>query len=288
MQRILLCLFLFISPPIVAEECLESSEEESKWDVSSDQYHTQEISIDTTETTWSNVTVSHDGNTLVFDMLGDIYSVPISGGEATALTNGIEWNYQPRFSPDGSRIAFVSDRAGGDNLWIMNADGSDAQAVTDEAEHLVHNPSWSPDGNFLVGRKGFYSTRSIPAGEIWMFHHGGGNGVNLVKRPNDETDQKSRAEPAFSPDGKYVYYSADITAGKIWQYNKNSVGSVFAIKTTGTGYRRNQHCGQRPWWRHSPYPVTGWQIHRLYETTPGPGDTNHGQGSGIRSGKTAV
>lgn len=230
MQRILLILSLFISPQIWADDTSESDEEKPKWDVSSDQYHSQEITIDTTETTWSNVTVSADGKTLVFDMLGDIYSVAIDGGEATALTHGIEWNYQPRFSPDGKQIAFVSDRAGGDNLWIMNADGSNAHAVTDEAEHLVHNPAWSPDGDYLVGRKGFYSTRSIPAGEIWMFHHGGGNGVNLVKRPNDENDQKSRAEPVFSPDGKYVYYSADITTGKIWQYNKNAIGSVFAIK----------------------------------------------------------
>jgi len=230
MQRILLSLFLFISPYVLADKTPDASEEKPKWDVRSDQYHTQEISIDTTSTTWSNVTVSHDGQTLVFDMLGDIYSVPMAGGEATALTSGIEWNYQPRFSPDGTKIAFVSDRAGGDNLWIMNADGSDAHAVTDEAEHLVHNPAWSPEGDYLVGRKAYYSTRSIPAGEIWMFHHGGGNGVNLVKRPNDESDQKSRAEPAFSPDGKYVYYSADITPGKIWQYNKNPVDSLFAIK----------------------------------------------------------
>ena len=230
MQRILLSLLLIASTQIFADESTEKPEEEAKWDVSSDQFHSQVINIDTTETTWSNLTVSHDGKTLVFDMLGDIYSVPMIGGEATALTHGIEWNYQPRFSPDGSQIAFVSDRAGGDNLWIMNADGSDAHAVTDEAEHLVHNPSWSPDGKYLVGRKSYYSTRSIPAGEIWMFHHGGGNGVNLVKRPHAESDQKNRAEPAFSPDGKYVYYSADITAGKTWQYNKNSVGSVFAIK----------------------------------------------------------
>lgn len=230
MQRILLSLLFVISPQLFAVEPSEESKDKPKWDVSSDQYHTQEITIDTTETTWSNVTVSHDGKTLVFDMLGDIYSVPMAGGEATALTSGIAWNYQPRYSPDGTRIAFVSDRAGGDNLWIMNADGSDAKAVTDEAEHLVLNPAWSPDGNYLVGRKGFYSTRSIPAGEIWMFHHGGGNGVNLVKRPNKDSDQKNRAEPAFSPDGKYVYYSADITAGKIWQYNKNAIDSLFAIK----------------------------------------------------------
>ena len=59
----------------------------------------------------------------------------------------------------------MSDRAGGDNLWIMNADGSNPRTVTDEAEHLVHNPAWSPDGEYLVGRKGYYSTRSIAAGE---------------------------------------------------------------------------------------------------------------------------
>jgi imidazolonepropionase-like amidohydrolase/Tol biopolymer transport system component len=230
MQRILLSFLLITSPQLFADESIEEPREKSKWVVTSDQYHTQEINIDTTETTWSNVTVSQDGKTLVFDMLGDIYSVPMTGGEATALTHGIEWNYQPRFSPDGSQIAFVSDRAGGDNLWVMNADGSDPHAITDEAEHLVHNPSWSPDGKYLVGRKGFYSTRSIAAGEIWMFHHGGGNGVKLVKRPNGEIDQKNRAEPAYSPDGKYVYYSADITAGKTWQYNKNAIESLFAIK----------------------------------------------------------
>jgi imidazolonepropionase-like amidohydrolase/Tol biopolymer transport system component len=230
MQRILLSLFLFFSPSLFADESSDSSAEKTKWNVSSDENYSQEITIDTNQTTWSNVSVSADGQTLVFDMLGDIYSVAIGGGEATALTHGIEWNYQPRFSPNGRQIAFVSDRAGGDNLWIMNADGSEAHAVSDEAEHIVHNPSWSPDGDYLVARKAYYSTRSIAAGEIWMFHRGGGNGVNLVERPNAESDQKNRAEPVFSPDGKYVYYSADITPGKVWQYNKNSVDSLFAIK----------------------------------------------------------
>jgi imidazolonepropionase-like amidohydrolase/Tol biopolymer transport system component len=63
-----------------------------------------------------------------------------------------------------------------------------------------------------------------------MFHRGGGNGVNLVERPNAESDQKNRAEPVFSPDGRFVYYSADITPGTVWQYNKNSIDSLFAIK----------------------------------------------------------
>ena len=85
MQRFLLSLFLFISPYVFADESTDRTEENAKWDVSSDQYHTQELNIDTTTTTSSNVTVSHYGKTLVFDMLGDIYSVPIGGGEATAV-----------------------------------------------------------------------------------------------------------------------------------------------------------------------------------------------------------
>ena len=205
-------------------------EEEQKWDVSNPPDKRETIVIDTTETTWSDVDVSPDGSTVIFDMLGDIYSVPIAGGEARALTHGIEWNFQPRFSPDGSKIAFVSDRGGGDNVWVMNADGSDPQAITEEKEDLVHNPNWSHDGEYIVAKKGFTSTRSIPAGEIWLLHSGGGGGLQLTERPHKEKDQKTMAEPSFSPDDRYVYYSQDVTSGRVWQYNKDSTGQIFAIK----------------------------------------------------------
>ena len=203
---------------------------EEEWDVSNPPGEWQTIVIDTVETTWSNVDVSPDGRTVIFDMLGDIYSVPIAGGEATSLTDGIEWNFQPKFNPDGSRIAFISDRDGADNLWVMNADGSDLTQVTEEKVHLIHNPSWSPDGRFFVARKAFTSTRSIPAGEIWIFHGSGGSGLQLTERPFEERDQKNMAEPAFSPDGRYVYFSHDVTSGRVWQYNKDSTGALFAIK----------------------------------------------------------
>ena len=175
--------------------------------------------------------VSPDGRTIVFDMLGDIYTVPIDGGEATALTDGIEWNFQPRYSPRGQdQIAFISDRGGADNIWIMNADGSEPRAVSEEKEHLVHNPYWSPDGDYIVAKKGFTSTRSIPAGEIWMFHVGGGGGLQLIERPLGKKDQKTIAEPAFSTDGRYVYFSQDTTPGARWAYNKDSTGQIFVVK----------------------------------------------------------
>jgi imidazolonepropionase-like amidohydrolase/Tol biopolymer transport system component len=214
------------------KEGKEAKDEKEKWDVSNPPgvETWQTIAIDTDETTWSFVDVSPDGSTIVFDMLGDLYTVPIDGGEATALTAGIEWNFQPRYSPDGQRIVFVSDRGGGDNLWVMNADGSDPEAVTEEKEHLVHNPAWSPDGEWIAGKKAFTSTRSIGAGEIWLFHRGGGEGLQLTERPEGKRDQKLQAEPAFSLDGRYVYFSQDTTPGRAWEYNKDSTGSIFAVK----------------------------------------------------------
>jgi imidazolonepropionase-like amidohydrolase/Tol biopolymer transport system component len=230
---VVLVALLVIGAPMTAEAAKKDKKkdnEENKWDVGNPPGSWETIVIDTDETTWSEVDVSPDGQTIVFDMLGDIYTVPIAGGEATALTGGIDWNFQPRYSPDGLKIAFVSDRDGADNIWVMNADGSGARAVSTEKEHLVHNPNWSHDGEYIVAKKGFTSTRSIPAGEIWIFHSGGGGGLQLAERPYKEKDQKTMAEPAFSVDDRYVYYSQDTTGGRVWQYNKDSTGQIFSIK----------------------------------------------------------
>jgi Tol biopolymer transport system component len=72
-----------------------------------------------------SVDVSPDGSTLVFDLLGSIWTLPIGGGEATPLTRGMAFDAQPRFSPDGSRIVFVSDRTGGENVFMIATDLSD-------------------------------------------------------------------------------------------------------------------------------------------------------------------
>ncbi len=204
--------------------------EEPKWDVNSPPGEWQTVRIDTGELTWSNVDVSPDGKTVVFDLLGDLYTVPLAGGEATPLTSEIAFNIQPRFSPDGRRIAFVSDRNGADNLWVVNADGTDPKELTTEREHLLHNPAWSPDGQWLAARKGYVSTRSIPAGEIWLVHSGGGAGLEVVDHPDGDKAQKNIAEPAFSPDGRYLYYSQDVTPGSVWQYNMDAIGQIYAIK----------------------------------------------------------
>ena len=228
--RLLAAIILSVLPVCVQAAENPAKDQEAKWDVDDPPGEWRTITIDTDETTWSNVDVSPDGKTIVFDMLGDLFTVEVAGGEAKTLSSGIAWDFQPRFSPDGSEIAFVSDRGGANNLWIMDADGSNPRAVTTEKEHLVHNPSWSPDGEYLVAKKDFTSRRSIAAGEIWLFHAGGGGGLQLTERPLGAKDQKTMAEPAFSPDGRYVYYSQDTTPGRRWEYGKDSTGQIFVIQ----------------------------------------------------------
>jgi imidazolonepropionase-like amidohydrolase/Tol biopolymer transport system component len=211
-------------------EAKADKKDEKKWDVANPPGDWTSVVIETDETTWTNVDVSPDGRTIVFDCLGDLFRAPIGGGEAQPLAEGVAWDVEPRFSPDGSKIAFISDRGGADNLWVMNADGTGPRAVSEEKEHLVHNPWWSPDGEMIVAKKDFTSTRSIAAGEIWLFSLGGGEGLPVIERPAGKKDQKTIAEPAFSTDGRHIYFSQDVTPGTRWEYNKDATGSIFAIK----------------------------------------------------------
>jgi Tol biopolymer transport system component/imidazolonepropionase-like amidohydrolase len=198
-----------------------------KWNVENTSGQPKKVSFVTDEGTWMNIDVSPDGKTIVFDLLGDIYSMPITGGRATILAGGRAWEVQPRFSPDGKTISFTSDRDGADNIWLMNSDGNNKRAVTKETFRLLNNASWSPDGDYLVARKHFTGKRSLGAGEMWLYYKAGGDGVQLTKLKNDQQDA---GEPIFSPDGKYIYWSEDVTPGPFFQYNKDPYAGIYEIK----------------------------------------------------------
>lgn len=206
----------------------DTADEEPDWDVQNPPGPSHEVAIDVTEGTWMSLDVSPDGQEIVFDLLGDIYVMPITGGTARSIASGVAWDMQPKYSPDGTKIAFTSDRGGGDNLWVMDRDGSDPVQVSDEDFRLLNQPEWTPDGEFIVGRKHFTSSRSLGAGEMWMYHRaGGGSGVQLTER---RTQQKDTGEPAFSPDGRYLYFSDDVTPGMIFEYSKDPNGEIYAIQ----------------------------------------------------------
>ncbi len=192
---------------------LIGAQEKPAWDVTLPRGQTREISFTTTEGTWMSVDVSPDGQWLAFDLLAHIYRIPTTGGEATALTqnSGIAINTHPRISPDGRLIAFVSDRKGQNNLWVMNADGSEPRAVFTDNNVRVAMPAWSADGQYIVVvRQQLPSGGQPGGGGIWMYHKDGGSGVELLSSQR----QGGATWPSLSRDGRYLYYQ--VPAGS-WQ-----------------------------------------------------------------------
>ncbi|GAB5349715.1 amidohydrolase family protein [Alteriqipengyuania sp. 357] len=211
-------------------ESIAADEENSEWDVNAPPgVPIEQVAIRTDEATWVDVDVSPDGRTIAFNVLGDIYTMPIAGGTPTRIAEGLAWEVQPRFSPDGARIAFTSDRGGGDNIWIMNADGSDKRQLTKEDFRLMHQPTWSPDGQYIAAKKHFTTGRSLGTGEVWLYHVSGGSGVALVERPNPQ-HQKELGEPIYAPDGSAIYYTRNVTPGPIFEYAQDSNTDLFHIE----------------------------------------------------------
>ncbi|HTP34121.1 MAG TPA: amidohydrolase family protein [Candidatus Acidoferrales bacterium] len=160
------------------------------------------------EGTWMSLDVSPDGRTIVFDLLGRLYTMPATGGDASAITSGLEFDGLPRYSPDGRHIAFVSDRSGEDNLWTADVDGSHARAITSEENTLFASPFWSADSrSIFVSKKKphFFSS----AFEVWRYEIDGGSGTQIVKSRANPTQNPTHAAlgAVLAPDQRYLYYA---------------------------------------------------------------------------------
>ena len=131
----------------------------------------RKLSFTTDEASWISVDVAPDGKTIVFDILGDLYTLPVAGGTATRITSGTGWDQQPRYAPDGKQIVFVSDRNGSKNIWIAHADGSKARLLTKSERINFASPIWSADGQYVIAAR---------TGQLWMYNTNGGSGVQLT------------------------------------------------------------------------------------------------------------
>jgi len=209
---------------------------------------TRKIAFTTDEGTWMSLDVSPDGQRIAFDLLGDLYVLPIAGGEAKRITHGNAWDCQPRWSPDGMWLAFISDRGGSDNVWLLKADALEGEPkqVTKETDYQLQSPAWTPDSTYVVTRRiGPYpNTDDFMRGtSLWMYHREGGRGVEVVHtRGNTQINTGA----AFSSDGKWMYFAShggsftyDADPGRFQVYEMDrSTGEINTITSEYGGGMR--------------------------------------------------
>lgn len=180
---------------------------------------TEKLSFDTDEGTWMSLDVTPDGQQIIFELLGDIYEMPIAGGAATRITEGMGYDSMPRVSPDGKWITFISDRDGDDNLWVAKRDGTKARKLSGEKYARMVAPAWSPDSQYVALTVGGRKTA------IKMYHVNGGSGLTIASE--DKANPANGVGVAFSPDGRYIYYTQrpqgrGMPAGQIARFDRTT------------------------------------------------------------------
>ncbi len=169
---------------------------------------TRTVELTTDAVTWMSLDVSPDGRTIAFATLGDLYLMPISGGHAQRISSGMALDAQPRFSPDGGRIVFTSDRSGSENLWTLEvgktiddstleSTASGLRALTAGRDASYASPEWSPDGSTVVASRTDRFTWIDVMHTVWSYPSTEGPGTQLLV--NDQPVYGMGA--VFGPDG---------------------------------------------------------------------------------------
>ena len=239
-----------LTTPSAAQERDEEGEVRSKESLPLE--IARSLSMDLSEGTWMSVDVSPDGQTVVFDLLGDLFTVPMNGGDATQVTSGMSYDAQPRFSPDGDWLVFTSDRDGGQNIWTMRLDGTDTVQISSGATNRAESPEWTPDGQYIVASMGNFRGGGLP--KLHLYHKDGGSGTKLI----DEPDNLKTVGAAFGSDDRWVWYAR--RTGD-WNYNAQLPQYQIAVydRDSGESFTRTSRYGSA--FRPTVSPDGRWMVY---------------------------
>jgi Tol biopolymer transport system component len=188
------------------------------------------VHLQTSEGTWMSLDVHPSGEKIVFEFMGNLYELPVEGGEPVQLTHGMAFDTQPSYSPDGNKVVFISDRSGGENIWILDLETMETEQRTRGNNQRMQSPLFTPDGNYIIAaRTGLRSG----VHKLWMYHVDGGSGTEFMDTPNN----LKTIEPAFGGDDQYLWFSQ--RTGD-WNYNAIMPQYQIAKVDLETGERHTQ------------------------------------------------
>lgn len=215
--------------PLLLCSVATAKKDEVDYDIEKDHRYGKHFKATLDEGTW--MSVDAHGDNLVFDLLGDLYTLPVAGGEAKRLTEGPAWDQDPRWSPDGSKVLYVSDRGGNQEIWVRDVGAKKGTMVTKGEPARFAEATWLPDGRHIVARKRIVDTRSIGMCELWLFDIEGGDGVQLTKT----SEHPFPVNVTAGTSGAFIYFSS--TPWR-FDYNRDPNGGIFDL------YRLNLGSGE--------------------------------------------
>ncbi len=241
-------IFLFVIPFSRFTQDKKDTKSKKKKDLPLEQGRTFEFDLN--EGSWISLDVSNDGKLIAFDFLGDLYTIPKSGGTATKITEGFPFDSQPRFSPDSKNLVYISDESGGENVWTISIDSKEKKQITKGNSSVYQSPEWSPDGEYLIASKQSGSNLH----KIWMYHIDGGSGTALVNEP----DQMRMLEGSFTNDERYVWFSRRTG---MWNYNAALPQYQLALYDRETGEISTQSSRYGSGFRPTPSSDGKWLVY---------------------------
>jgi Tol biopolymer transport system component len=147
---------------------------------------------------------------------------PEKSNDAVLFISSTRDDSSPQFSPDGKRIAFVSDRSGNAEIWVCGSDGSNALQITSFGGPDVTTPRWSPDGERIA-----FDSNAAGEFDVWVVSANGGKTERMTTHPANDGD------PSWSRDGRWIYFDSHRTGQQ--QVFKIPANGGDAIQVTRDG-----------------------------------------------------